>query len=84
MDDDKVTLLEQQVRVLKSALADVERKYEEVRFMPLIHLNFFLLFYVQLRMNAVHRQKSMLKQKKIVEIFFKASCCAVFSFGQLK
>jgi chromosome condensin MukBEF ATPase and DNA-binding subunit MukB len=30
MDDDKMTILEQQVKLLKSASADYERKYEEV------------------------------------------------------
>jgi len=30
MDDDKITLMEQQVKSLKVALGDTERKYEEV------------------------------------------------------
>jgi len=30
LDDDKITLLEQQVKSLKVALGDMERKYEEV------------------------------------------------------
>jgi len=31
MDDEKITLLEQQVRSLKAAVGNTEQKYEEVR-----------------------------------------------------